>query len=183
MLKLVTAPAEEPLTLTEVKTHLRLSGSSEDTYLSSLIVAARQHAENYLNRALITQTWELYLDDFSDEMIIQKSPISAVSSVKYYDEDNTEQTLSTDYYDTDLVSEPARVTLAYNQTWPEVYDRTNGVVIRFVAGYGAAASVPSEIKFGMLLYANYIYDHRGDESIRPPRAIYDLWENHRVQWL
>lgn len=37
---------------------------AEDTLLTNLITAARRHVENVLRRALITQTWELWLDDF-----------------------------------------------------------------------------------------------------------------------
>ena len=55
--------------------------------------------------------------------------------------------------------------------------------MRLVTGYGLAVSVPSQIKQGMYLYITYLYEHRGDESIRPPRAIYDLWNNYRVQYL
>jgi uncharacterized phiE125 gp8 family phage protein len=180
MWKLVTAPVHEPLTLTETKLHLRITGTEEDSLVNNLIIAARQHAENHLRRALVSQTWDYYLDDFSDTMNLQKSPISSITSVKYYDKDNAIQTLSTDIYDTDLVTEPARITRAYNEDWPDVYDRTNGVIIRCVIGYGDANDIPQMIKIGMLLYITYMYEHRGDESVRPPRAIYDLWNDYRV---
>jgi len=183
MFKIVTQPAIEPLTVTEAKLQLRVSGTSEDSLITSFIVAARQHAENYMNRSLITQTWDYYLDNFRNEMVIQKSPVASITSIKYQDEDNAEQTLASTYYDTDLVSEPARVTLAYGKDWPYTYDKTNAVVMRLVTGYGLAVSVPSQIKQGMYLYITYLYEHRGDESIRPPRAIYDLWNSYRVQYL
>ena len=41
--------------------------SVEDTLISSLITAARQHCETFQNRAYITQTWELWLDAFPGE--------------------------------------------------------------------------------------------------------------------
>lgn len=183
MFKIVTPPAVEPISLTEAKLQLRVSGSEEDEFITSLIVAAREHAENHMNRSLITQTWDYYLDYFSNVMMIQKSPVASITSIKYQDEDNAEQTLASTYYDADLVSEPARVTLAYGKDWPDTYNKTNAVVMRLVTGYGLAVSVPSQIKQGMYLYITYLYEHRGDESIRPPRAIYDLWNNYRVQYL
>ena len=63
-LKLVTAPAAEPVTLVEAKTHLRLDTSSDDTYVSALITAARERVELFLRRALITQVFEFAVDDF-----------------------------------------------------------------------------------------------------------------------
>ena len=183
MFKLVTPPAEEPISLVEAKLQLRVSGDDEDDFISSLISAAREHAEEYMNRSLITQTWDYYLDAFQNQITIQKNPIASITSIKYFDSDNSEQTLDSSYYNTDLVSEPARIILAYGKDWPSVYYRPNAVVIRMITGYGVAASVLSQIKQGMYLYITYLYEHRGDESIRPPRAIYDLWNNLRVQYL
>ena len=58
-LKLITAPAEEPVSLTEAKTHLRVDTSADDTYIARLITSARAHVEEaILHRPLITQTWE-----------------------------------------------------------------------------------------------------------------------------
>lgn len=184
MWKLVTAPTSEPISLDNTKTHLRVTGTDEDNLVESLIVAARQHAEKYLRRALISQTWDYYLDDFKEVILLQKSPVSSVTSIKYYDIDNAEQTLSSSYYEVDTVSEPARIVEAYGYTYPDVYyDKPNAVTIRVVCGYGDEDDVPMQIKQGMYLYVNYLYDHRGDESVRPPRAIYDLWNDYRVNYL
>jgi len=181
MWKLVTAPAEEPLTTAEAKTHLKVSGTDEDTLIGNLIVAARQHAERYLRRALVSQTWDYYVDDFTDPILLQKSPVTEVSSIKYYDTDNVLQTLSDSYYEVDLVSEPCRINEAYGYTYPDVYyDKPNAVQIRVVCGYTDSDAVPDLIKQGMYLFLTHLYEHRGDESIRPPRAIYDLWDNYRV---
>ena len=40
----------------EVKTYLRIDGEEEDSLLAALIAAAREHAENYLNASLPTET-------------------------------------------------------------------------------------------------------------------------------
>lgn len=63
-LRLTSAPLIEPLTLTEAKLHLRVSGTDEDTLITNLISAARVQAENICRRAFITQSWTLYLDAF-----------------------------------------------------------------------------------------------------------------------
>lgn len=184
-LKLKTAPSTEPLSLTEVIQHLRLTSpdENEQALLTRLIKSARQHAESYLSRALITQTWTLYLEEFDWYIYLFKCPVQSITSIKYYDLNNEIQTLDTAYYDPDLYTEPCRVESSYGYIYPLTYDKNNAVQIEFVAGYGTADYVPDEIKTGMLLYITYLYEHRGDESIRPPRAIYDLFNSYRIQTL
>lgn len=190
MYKLITAPAIEPIDLTEAKAHLRVTGTDEENLISNLIVAVRQEAENYLNRALITQTWDYYLDEFPADnedddysIIINKCPVQSISSINYYDGDGSLQTWATTEYKTDVVSEPCRVQLAYGKSYPTTRsDYQNAVIVRFLTGYGnTGASVPDAIKAGMYLYLSWLYDNRGDTpTSRPARAIYDIWNNYRV---
>jgi uncharacterized phiE125 gp8 family phage protein len=51
--RLVTGPAEEPVTLTQAKSHLRLDTSLDDAYVASLIVAARQYIERVCWRGVV----------------------------------------------------------------------------------------------------------------------------------
>lgn len=61
---LITAPGHEPVTLDEMKLHLRVDFNSDDTLIEMLIVAARKRAETITRRALVTQTWKQVLDEF-----------------------------------------------------------------------------------------------------------------------
>ena len=163
MYKLITAAASEPLTTDEIKLHLKVDFSADDALILRLGKAIRKSLESEMRRQFVTATWELYLDSFEDLIYLEKSPVSSVTSVKYYDSDNNIQTLATTVYETDLVSEPARVALAYSQQFPTIRNRTNAVVIRFVAGYADADNVPEDIKEIMLLLISYYYDNRGEE--------------------
>ena len=62
-LERVTQPEVEPVTLAEMKRHLRAfaQATSLDNDISALIVAAREWAEDYTGRALIDQMWRLTL--------------------------------------------------------------------------------------------------------------------------
>jgi uncharacterized phiE125 gp8 family phage protein len=145
-LVLITPPAIEPVTLAEAKTHLRVEISDDDTYISALIVAARERAEGFLRRALITRTYDLYLDDFpaAASLPLPKPPLQTVLSVKYIDANSITQTLTenTDYI-VDRISEPGWVVLPTGLSWPTPKEIIAAVFIRFKAGYGdAAASVP-----------------------------------------
>lgn len=137
--------------------------------------------EQYTNRQLMPATWYLYLDTLPTEILLQWCPVTAVSSVKYYDSDNALQTLGTSYYDTDINSEPARITESYGYTFPATRDKTNAVTIEFTAGYADADSVPGPIKTAILLMVAHNYENRGDEGHRKyPRAVYDLLDMYRL---
>ncbi|PZN51615.1 MAG: hypothetical protein DIU65_11005, partial [Proteobacteria bacterium] len=50
-------PAAEPVTLAEVKVHLRIDGTTEDELVAGLVRAARQEVERATGMALIEQSW------------------------------------------------------------------------------------------------------------------------------
>ena len=60
----VGGPAVEPVSLAEAKAHLRVTSTSEDLLIASLITAARVHLEVMLSCAFITQSWSWFLDDW-----------------------------------------------------------------------------------------------------------------------
>lgn len=164
-LKLVTPPAEEPVSLEEAKSHLRLEGVDDDAYVAVLIAAARRRCEAYQSRAYITQTWDLYLDGFpAGDIRIPIAPLESVVSVKYKDTAGSMQTLDPSCYVVDTASEPGRISPACGQSWPSTYGEINAVEIRFVAGYGAAADVPEHIRQAILMTVGDLYEHRGGEE-------------------
>ncbi|MBS0272710.1 MAG: phage head-tail connector protein, partial [Proteobacteria bacterium] len=55
-------PAEEPLSLTEVKTYLRVTSDLEDSYIRDLIASARAYVEGVTGRALLKQKWLMQLN-------------------------------------------------------------------------------------------------------------------------
>lgn len=142
--------------------------SAEDDLLTALIAVAREYAEGFQNRAYITQTWELWLDDWpkGDRIKIPLPPLQTVNSIKYYDTANVVATMATADYFVDDKSEPGRVVLAYGESWPSTTLRpANGVCVEFDAGYGDAASdVPKRVRQAMLLLIGHWNENR--EAVR-----------------
>lgn len=160
-LRLQTAPATEPLTTAEAKSHLRVTGSGDDTYIAALVTAARQLAEQQLSRALITQTWDLLLPCWPERsVLIPMAGVTAITHAKYYDAANVQQTWSASLYEVALAGVLAELAPVYGQAWPQVYTRLEAIEIRFVAGYADAAAVPAAIKQWMLLQIGHMYEHR-----------------------
>lgn len=184
-LTLVTAPEVEPITLTEAKLHLRVTENNEDALISALIIAAREGAESFTRRAIITQTWDLTLDEFPEEIETPFPKLQSVSSVTYIDTDGNSQTLNASEYTVDTKSEPGRVVEAYGKTWPSTRDVINAVTVRFVAGYGLASAVPKSLVQGMLMHIGHMYANResvniGNISSEIPMSTEYLYLPHRV---
>jgi uncharacterized phiE125 gp8 family phage protein len=164
VLRLYSAPASEPVTLTEAKAHLRVDTSDDDTIIGALITAARQHVEHVTGRGIVTQTWELVLDAFpdADSIELPRGSLASVTHVKHYDSAGDLQTLvaSTDYVvDTGPPMGPGRVILAYGESWPGTRDVWDAVQIRYVVGV-AQGSVPEAIKAAIKLIIGGLYEHR-----------------------
>lgn len=166
------------VTLVEAKAQTRVEISAEDTYIQTLITAARELCEAFTRRAFLTTHFLAYLDAFpkaADTIVLPRSPVASVDSIKYYDADNALQVLAASTYDVDTRSEPARITLAYGASWPSEYDRLNAVEIAFTAGYGAASDVPQAVKQAVLVTVADWYLNREGQGDLPPAAKRLLW--------
>lgn len=161
-LKIITAPTTEPITLAEVKAHMRVSHDAEDALILSLITSVRDLCEHETGRALLSQTWQQTYDDFSRKIELRKLPVVSVTALKYTDADGIEQTLSSDSYILHNNSDDrsAEIALATGYQWPETYDGINGVRIEYVCGYANADKVPAALRQWMLLQIGHWYKNR-----------------------
>jgi uncharacterized phiE125 gp8 family phage protein len=156
----VTQPATEPLTYAQAKAYLRLNGDSEQSLVTSLIVAARQEIETQIWRPLISQTWAYQLDYNEIDMLIKlinKAPLISVDTVTYYDANNAQKTLSSTDYEYDIYSAPPRFRL---KTIPTCYDRMNTLQVNFTCGYSSASTVPQPIIDVMYRLIGDLYEVR-----------------------
>lgn len=184
---LVTGPSLPVLSVGDVKDHLRVTDTANDAAIASFIAAATEEAEQFMFRALMEQTWKVVFDWFANEMPLpMAAPLQSVTSVKYYDEDGTQQTLATSVYDVDTLARPGTVVLKPNQSWPSVQsDRRNGrVEIVYVAGWDAPEDVPERIKQGIKQFVAYLdLDRDGMEpqALAARQAAERCWSD-RVAW-
>ena len=134
--KIIESPKTEPVSLDELKRHLRIVHDDEDDTLLTYLKSATRYAESTLTwRSFVEQELELTLDGFQDEIRLPRPPLQEVVSVKYFDKGNTEQTVDTDVYIVDTDSEPGRVIRANGKQWPTDLRQINAVKIRYKAGY------------------------------------------------
>lgn len=160
-----TAATANLLTTAQGLTHLReeSDGSTNDAYVDLLIEAAQQKVEEYTNRKLTEATFYFYLTDFpADGIVLPFSPIKSITSVKYYDPDNAQQTLvnNTDYF-YHIYEEPCVIRPV--DSWPDVYeDRFDAIVVEFVTGYTSPDECPEALKTSIKILLTDLYENRGD---------------------
>ena len=162
-LVLTSSPAVEPVTLADAKVHLRVDGTDEDTLITGLITAARRHVERSLGRALITQSWSFFLDEWPDPYAIELplTPLQAITAVTTYDVDDVGTVFDAQNYFADTASEPPRLVLRGAQPWPKPGRRANGIEIALTVGHGDTASdVPQPLIQALMLLIAHWFEQR-----------------------
>jgi uncharacterized phiE125 gp8 family phage protein len=166
-----TAPATEPLVLSDVKDYLKVSGSADDTIITNLIKTARERAEKFIGCSLITQSWKMSYDQYTPSFArLYNGPVQSVTSVTVFNRDEVATVISSAaYYLT-----TAKKILVFDANIV-----SQRIEIIYVAGYGTlASSVPSPIKQGMLAHIAAIYDGRVGAN-RLPEQSFDLYAPYR----
>lgn len=185
-----TAAASDPVSVSEAKAHCRVDISTDDTYITALITAATEAVQTRTGRQLVNATFRAAWDTLpaSGEFPLMREPVSAVSSVKYYDADETQQTLDDTEYWVDLESTPPRVVL--RDGFPSLYGWRPGLIqIVFVAGYGASgSSVPAALKQAVMLLVGHWYENReanitNGYARELPDGVKMLCDMHKVAWI
>ncbi|NRG19395.1 phage head-tail connector protein [Rhizobiales bacterium] len=158
---ITTPPAVEPVTLDDARAQVRVASVQEDELLTRLIGAARQHVERTIRRALITQGWRLYLDDWPPGRVVRLpvTPVQAVTSVTVFDAEGMPVALDAADYDLDGISAPARLKV---KAGAGASSRSlNGIEIELTAGYGdAGEDVPAPLRQAILLLVAHWFEHR-----------------------
>lgn len=183
-LVIATAPTGEPVTLAEAKAHLNVDTADDNTYITTLISVARQQFETDTGRAFYRRTYYLDLEGFPVRSAIElpMPPLLSVTSVKHYSTTGATSTVTSTVYGTDSSSEPGRVVLNYNQSWPSDQLRPfNGVRVEYIAGYGtasqAATQIPDLAKQGMLLLVGDMYVDRETAIVGTIRTKIPAYNN------
>ena len=162
----LTEPVTEPVTLVEAKAYLRVDNTDEDTLIGTLITAARQWVESYLDRALILRQLVLRLDTFPVEIELPQPPLSSAGtttaiSLTYTLETGTTATLSSSEYRIDRTSTPGVLRQNYSGSWPGHLNDYNSIAVTYWAGYGSdEGDMPPAIKNAILLMVGHLFENR-----------------------
>ena len=159
--RLITAPAEEPVALDEMKLHLRVDDTADDALISGLISAARMYIEDRCWIAIVDQTWALGMEAWADEPLrLPKTPLGklpTITLVRYKDAAGAWVTVSASIY---TVLPTGEFALNAGQSWPSVGWSQWPIEVQYTVGFGDAASVPAMLKALIKLVVGHWYENR-----------------------
>ena len=166
-----TAPAVEPVSVAEAKAHCRIDTSDDDTYIGTLITAAREWCEQYLDRTIINTQWIMRFDSFPDNgtepVQLPRPPMATAGTVTAVSvtltlTDGSTSTFATSAYRVDRYATPGEIQTVYAGTWPaDRRDDENAASVTWWAGYGSTgASVPAVVRHAILMLASHWYETR-----------------------
>ncbi len=157
-------PAELPVTLAEAKAFMKITSTAEDTLINALIQAATDQLESYTGQFFVERTVQ---GIFSSLLIaktevypyvkIRRAPLKSVTSVQVSSEGSfvdEEYQIKKHNHGFSRILFPSFDTSIDDTPYP--------LQIVFVAGYGAAADVPDQVKIAIMEYVNFLYRNRGD---------------------
>lgn len=192
--RLITPAALLPITLAEAKSHLRVDVDDEDSDIDAYLRAAVAHAESFMGRSLMEQTFDYAVDAFpanSKPLTIPMAPLIAVDGLFQRGSDGDEDELSGFLVDTH--SQPGKIYLS-SGTWP-TGTAPGSVRVRYRAGYvtvggsppaAIAGEVPPDIIAAVKLMLGHWYANRedvivGTSAVTLPLGAEVLMRRHRLE--
>lgn len=184
-LQIVTASTCEPLTLDEAKDWLRVGKDvgADEGLIDTLITAARKVVEDRTHRLFYHTTCALYVDGFPDDSTgvvrLPVAPLVSIESVTSYDSTDAATAMSSSDYSADTYSEPGRLSLRANGTWPTNLRNANGGRVLFVAGHSSSTGsgstgVPAACQpmvQAMKLLLAHLYENRQQVTMAPGQTV------------
>ena len=185
--KVIVANTTQLISTSDARQFLKVDITDDDDVINSLVKAATESAQEYTNRFFLSTTLEQYGTTFADIRNLFKSPVSEITVVKYYDTDNVQQTLSTSVYQVTPAIEPSTLMLKVDQSYPDVADREDAVLVKYTVGYGTATTdVPFAIIQAVYLTIGHWYQNRqevvvGRIATEIPMGAKYLLDQYKVQ--
>jgi uncharacterized phiE125 gp8 family phage protein len=161
---LIKPPSIEPLSLQEVKSHLRIDHDHEDSLLLETLKAARQFTEFSSGQKCITQVWRQYESAFplNCSVELQIGPVVSIASVTAYDENGEPSLLQPEDYELLRGETPTVLQFSHSMS---VGTAANGFEIDATVGFGdLGVDVPDALKRAILLLVAHWYEFRGAVS-------------------
>ena len=160
MRKILIQPSNLPITLETAKNFLRVEDDYDNDLITSLIKGATQTAQAFTGLQLTSGTFLEALVRF-DYQIKLLSPVTSITSVKYYDENNTLQTIDSANYRLNTFGKQHYLEFDNTYSFPSTYNRTDAILIEFVAG---STNIDSDIEAWIKIRVATLYENREEYS-------------------
>lgn len=158
-LYVLKTPGTVPVPLAEMKAYMKVTSSSDDDLITSMLSLATTWGENYTGREFRANTWTLLKDAFEDRICIRRSPVDTITSVKHLVSASLVTVADSVYYLKDS-TQFSEILLNEDQVWPTDTDNREQVIeIEFVTkAYRDIDAIKTAIK----RHVAFWYQNRGD---------------------
>lgn len=164
------ASTDEPMTVADLRPHLRLESDTDDFTVTGKLIASRKRIEGRTLRSFMRNQFDLAIDRFpcdGSPIRIPRMPLVSIDRVTAFLLDGTSQDFGSSGYYVDTYSEPGRLCLKSGYTWPTATRCQVGGVIRFTAGYTTTpeSGIPDPLLEAMRKLATELYENREAASL------------------
>ncbi len=180
IVSVAVAASASPVSLAEMKEHLRVTHTMEDRQIQGLIDAAVASVSGELGRAIAPQTMREALQYPTRDTYLSVPPAQALVSVDYYDAANVLQ--SADLGDFEFYASEDWA-FVRSDAWPATYDRPDAVILQYDVG---SDDTPPGIIHALKMMVGHWYENReatSESAVKEiPRALEYLLGLHRTGW-
>ena len=173
----------EPITLDQARAQLRQPDPAENDLIAGLIVAAREHVEDYTGLVLTPREVVQAVTGFGRWIDLAAWPVQEIISISYLDASGNEQTVDAGRYFGAPAKRPYRLrpTAAGWGVSGCAIDAVFPVTVKLEAGFASPDDVPATIKQAMLLLIDTWFNNR-DGGGDIPMAVGALLRRWRM-WM
>ena len=172
----------------DLKTHLRITFSDDDSYIAALEKAAVHRIEEFTNTYLLETTLIQYGNSFSDLNILFKSPMKSTGTTISYRSSAAWVTLSASNYEVVYQIKPPRIYPAEDNSLPDADDVFTAWKCNYTAGYASASDVPDPLIQAIKIVVADMYENRqsvivGKMVSEIPKTAQYLMNPYKIQTL
>ncbi len=164
-----------PVSLAEMKAHLRLSQSEDDALVTGLVRTASALCEAFLGEALMQRACTAILPVSSAWQKLPLVPVQMIEGVQGLPAEGAAFALAADAYAMDIDAD--------GTGWIRVLRPGSAGRVRasYVAGRAAAqADLPETVRHGIIRLVEHLYHENGAQAHGAvPAAVTALWQPHR----
>lgn len=184
-LRQITAAEAVVVTVSDLREFGRIDHDHEDAQLEMMLAAATQLVSEYAGRALVLETWEVSIPArFQGDLVLPKSPVRALTAIRYFDANESEQTANLDDFYLMRGDDRALVRPKSGKAWPtSSLFRDDAISVRFTVGYESA---PAPLVHAVKMTALHLYEQREAVSElrlgEVPLGVRAMIDAYRVGW-
>lgn len=162
-------PQVEPVSVAELKAHLRVN-ESDETLLRTLISSARMTVEAQAGLRLMTQSWLTLLTDWPpSELHLPHWPVQSITRIRLLGPQPA--LVDEAVWETQLAARPARLYIDLTRA-PRLLRARHGIEIEQQVGFGDAPSdVPENLRLAVLMLAGHWFDMDDFGQYRPENPM------------